>query len=247
MKLAIGIAHAAHRPERIESLGRMLGQLARHRPFVESLPGKPHEWSERLWRGTLEDAERADASHCLLLNDDVELCDNFMAVLERVIEARPVHLVGLYNSHYLAHEAVKRGLSWLTSRDGLVGIAYVLPTASLRAFLQWRATSLTDGTVEVLSEDQLLNLWAMAHGCYVNHTVPALVDHDVSVDSCYGNTQMRHPEVGPRDGMLSINWATDALHMGRQFLGNHNSLLDRVKGDRVELVRRHYEVAGDVV
>ncbi len=241
MRLTFSIAHAAHRPERIESLGRMLAKLRGADVFVESNPGKPHEWSLRQW----EAACRTDATHAVLLNDDLLLCDNFIGAVTQVALARPSHLVNLYNSSDLAHEAQRLGLSWLTSPDGLIGNAYMLPVPALRAFLDWRASSLTDGTVETLSEDQLLNLWAMVQGCLVWSCVPALVDHDTTLPSCFANTQVRKPAVGPRANMLDVNWSTDALHTGRVFAGNHSYLLTRVKGERLPLVRRYYELAGD--
>ncbi len=247
MRLVASIAHAAHRPERAATCERMhaalcQGDIAVH---VEAAPGRPHEWSERQWRGAIGAAEGREATHALLLNDDMVPCDSFLAALDRVVAARPNHIINLYNTHPLAREAQKRGLSWLTSPDGLIGNAYVLPVPALRAFLEWRAAELEPGTVEGLSEDQLLNLWAMATGAIIWHTVPALVQHDTSVPSCYGNTQMRRALVGPRADMLAVDWDTDALHTGRIFAGNHHALLTRVRGDRLARVRRFYELAGD--
>lgn len=256
--VAISVAHAAHVPERADRCKRMLGQLGFfrgdwsgtivHSAHIETHRGPPHEWSLRQWQGALAD-ERA--AHALLLNDDLILCDDFLATLERVIEARPNHIINLYNTHALAHEAVRRGLSWLTSVDGLIGNAYVLPVPALRAFLDWRENALTTGTVEELSEDQLLNLWAMANGFLIWHTVPALVDHDTSIPSCYGNIQMRRPAVGPVGGatathrMQDVDWTTDAVHVGRVFNGNHKALLTRVKGPRGPLVGAYYRCAGE--
>lgn len=249
MKLVFSIAHAAHRTERVASLDRMMraiiSPLMSDSLYIAAESGKPHEWSLDQWTGAVRRAAACDGTHAVLLNDDLVLCPDFMGVLEQVIAARPTHVVNLYNTHPLATEAQKRGLSWLTSVDGLIGNAYVLPVPALRAFLGWRASSLTAGTVEALSEDQLLNLWCMQYGALIWHTVPALVQHDVSVPSCYGNTQLRTATVGPRPGMLAVDWNTDALHVGRVFHGNHNALLTRVLGPRLPLVTRYYQLAGE--
>jgi hypothetical protein len=245
VKLSVSIAHARHLPGRTASLARMMPPLADVSPvwFYDGI-GKPHEWSLRQWENALREP---GATHALLLNDDLILCPNFLAVLANVIAARPAHLINLFNCHQLATDAQRRGMSWLTSSDGLIGHAYVLPVPALRAFLAWRESALIGDTVEVLSEDQILNLWAMVHGCLIWHTVPALVEHDTSVPSCYGNTQCRSATVGPRAGMLDVNWDSDALHIGRVFAGNHHALLTRVKGDREHLVRRYYELAGEAL
>ncbi len=250
VKLAISIAHAVHRPERRRTLTPMLDALADRQNYthLECAPGKPHEWSERQWGGAITMSTLGSGcTHALLLNDDLVLCDGFLAVLANVIAARPNHLINLYNCHKLAHEAQARGMSWLTGNDSLIGNAYVIPIPSLRHFLHWRETALTPGTVETLSEDQLVNLWAMAHDIRIWHTIPALVEHDLSVPSCYGNTQCRSAEVGPRAGMLDINWETDALHIGRVFAGNHHALLTRVTGDRAKMVEAFYRYAGDAL
>ncbi len=244
MSFVISVAHAAHRPERVASYKRLAQSV---RPdYVAREPGKPHEWSSEQWCGALDKAFKYSATHCVMLNDDVIPCVGFRDVLAEVIKARPAHLINLWNCHELAKEAQKRGLSWLTSVDGLIGNAYVLPVASLRAFLEWRTTSLIDGAVEKLSEDQLLNLWAMQHGALIWHTVPALVEHDTSVPSCYGNTQCRSATVGPLSDMSKVNWESDAVHIGRVFKGNHSLLLTHVKGDRLPLVKRYFQLAGDV-
>jgi hypothetical protein len=67
------------------------------------------------------------------------------------------------------------------------------------------------------------------------------------VPSCYDNTQCRQATVEPAGAMLDVKWDTDAIHNGRVFQGNHNSLLTRVKGDRKKLVRRHYELASEAL
>lgn len=249
ISLAISVAHCAARPERVETL-KSMEQVIRADPYggaicIEAAPGKPHEWSFRQWKG----AVNRSRSHCVLLNDDLILCKDFLAIVRKVIEARPNHLINLYNSHDLAHVAVERKLSWLTSVNGLIGNAYVLPTEHLRAFLEWRAHNLTPGTIELLSEDNLLNLWAMEQGALVWHTVPALVDHDTSVPSCFDNTQVRKPTVGPLPDMSAVDWNTDAIHVGRAFRGTHQYLLTKLESahgpGRRALIERYYAIAGD--
>lgn len=240
--LGISICHAAHKPERKPTLNKMLEALKGQSVHVEDKPGKPHEWSERQWRYAVS----LGCTHAVLLNDDVVLCEDFVEVLTKVIQAKPGHVINLYNTHHYAHQAYAGGKRWLTSPEGLIGIAYALPTSSLVEFLEWRETALMPGTVEVLSEDQLLNLWVMSKHALVWHTVPALVDHDTGVQSCYGNVQLRKPEVGPKPGMIELDWNTDGVHQGRQFQGNHWSLIRFMKPEYRD-VERAYLIHCDVV
>lgn len=238
MKISVSIAHAPHKPGRKEALERLLSQLGScdsYSVWIEESPGKPHEWSERQWLRSLRDKE---ATHCLMLNDDVISCESFMKRLYGVLAARPNHIVSLYNQQPLAKEADAKGLRWITSRDGLIGNAYVLPAHVLRHFLEWRSSALVPGTIETLSEDQLINLYAMAHGFDIWHTVPALISHDETVPTCYGNAPVKCA-VPPRDPMPT-DWDTDGLDAGRWFRGNHHALVQRLK---VPLYERYWEAA----
>ncbi len=243
MIIAFSIAHAAHRPEREAVYRRLRNSLCAEYVHIESAPGKPREWSERQWRGGLA----LDTTHVCCLNDDVIICPDFIPTLERVIAAQPDSIIDLRQSHELAKEADKRGLRWITTNEGMLGQAYVLPSRVLRDFLDWRENALVPGALDALSEDRLINLYAMQHEGLIWHCVPALIDHDVSVPSLYGNENdgIRRPVVLPREGMAELDWNTDALHAGKLFLGNHYSLLTHVKGPHTrERIERYYAIAG---
>ncbi len=243
MSIAFSIAHAAHRPERKAGFQRLLGQLDGESVVISDEPGPPREWSERQWLAGLSAKER----YVCCLNDDIVLCPDFIGTLWKVIEAQPGHIIDLRQSDDMAALADGEGKRWITSVDGLVGQAYVIPSDALRAFLDWRASALVPGAVDALSEDQLINLWAMEQGALIWHCVPALVSHDNSVPSCYGNERdaERHPRVPPREGMADLDWATDALHAGLHFRGNFYSLLTKLKQPHtVARLNRYFDIAG---
>lgn len=239
-KLSITIAHAAHAPERKATLGRMLEKLPSY-TVVDTTPGKPHEWSLAQWKRGLE----GEPTHCVYLNDDLILCDGFEETILNILKVLPDNIINLYNTHNLSAEAYTNGYRWTTSPDGLIGNAYVLPANAVRILLDWRETALLDGVTEAISEDQLLNLWAMSRRAYIWHTVPALVDHDTTVSSLFGNVQLRRPCVGPKPDMPSLNWKTDAIHTGRTFTGNHWGLIKCLKPGLRD-IQHAYELHRDV-
>jgi hypothetical protein len=247
MRVAAVITHAAHVPERAGPLSRLLAQLpesADKKVTVYSEPGKPHEWSLGQWKLGLAQ----DADYLLFLNDDMVACDDVWAVLDRVLEARPEHIINFYNTTDMAITAQEKGYNWVTTPDGLIGNAYLFPKGALEDFVGWRE-SLPETTYTALSEDQLINLWCMQHGYLVWHTVPALFDHDTSIASVYGNTQLRRPTVPPRADMPT-DWNTDGLHAGRMFTGNHWYLIRKLPWEwvvRDRLIDRAYELEADKV
>lgn len=251
---AVSIANAAHVPERKATLEALLGQLDQGRDarvklvHTEARPGRPHEWSEWQWRAALESVpplSLGEASHCLFLNDDVTLCEDFWKVLTAAVEARPRDILSLYCSHPAGPEMRARGAAWYTSPDGLIGNAYVLPRGLLVAFLDWRRTALVDGAVETTSEDGLLNLFAMATGRLIHHTVPSLVDHALPDASCYGNEEnpARRATVPPEPGMLALDWTRAPEATGRFFHGSHWRLLTALRPDtwrQTDAIRKAY-------
>lgn len=250
----VSIAHAAHREERRAAHRRLTLALDREGlPYVTaSTPGNYDVWSLEQWRLALEWNESGmgdRCTHAVFLNDDVTLCDGFHATLKAAVAAQPESLINLYNNHCLAVEADRRDLRWLTSRDGLLGPAYIMPIPMLHDFLGWRATALVDGATKRLTEDQLVNLYAMSRGLYTWHTVPSLCDHDTSLTTNYshlGNKPHR-AMVGPRTPMPT-EWKTDAIHIGRVFTGNHWALLTQIKPEQWRehrLVERAYEIHTD--
>jgi hypothetical protein len=223
MKIAVSIAHAGHIAERKPLLERLLKDLGSNfaHVHVEGDKAPPHVWSERQWLATI----RSGVTHGLFLNDDLFLCDHFAETLARVVEARPNDVISLYCSDERARHIVGR---WYTSREGLIGNAYVVPIQVLCEFLAFRKRDLVESCVETLTEDQQLNLFCMATGRKVWHTRPSLVEHDVSIASCYGNegNAARTAAIGPWKNMHHLDWtASAAPHLGRFFRGNHQYLL----------------------
>lgn len=235
----VGITHAPHATEREANLHKLRSYCWGRWPvYVEDKPGKPHEWSERVWRGALsladwstehapDDGTSVQTTHALFLNDDVSLCSDFAEVLTAAIAAKPDEVVNLYQEHEYAAVAAREGLRWVTSPDGLVGTAYVMPIATLRHFIEWRKVALRDGAVERLSEDQLINLHAMCCQRHIWHTVPALVDH-LPFETLFPGNRKHRPMVTPWSEMPR-DWDTDSKHSGRIFKGNHWALLTQIK------------------
>ncbi len=96
ISFSVSIAHASHKPERKPILAKMVDAMAFREGddrsgymsgtpdswlelSIEDGPGKPHEWSLRQWEKAIE----KNRTHCVLLNDDLHLCDRFINVLHK--------------------------------------------------------------------------------------------------------------------------------------------------------------------
>lgn len=167
--------------------------------FDERLPN--HEWAAKLWAWAAEQ----DASHALVLQDDVIPAPNFWPALRAMVEAVTDQVICLEVIHPAACALADEGHRWFTTSDALVGVGYVMPTTLLRAFLAWRSSALKPdairpakpGEVQEINEDTLLSLWCLATGRRIWHPIPTLIDHDTSMASSYANDghQGRRPAV----------------------------------------------------
>lgn len=229
MNIVVSICHAAHLPERKPVFQRLVGQLGDTWPvhvISDKLP--PHEWSVLQWGAAMN---HPGATHGLFLNDDVVLCDNFHEILEQVIAAYPNDVISLYASDPKSAKVRSR---YYSSRDGLIGNAYVIPVPLLEKFSQFRQVDLMPFAKTHLSEDQQVNLFCMANGLKIRHTVPSLVDHDVTVVSTAGvqwerSQPARKAVVPPQPDMHRMYWGPQQTpHLGRFFKGNHWYLLKAI-------------------
>ncbi len=139
-------------------------------------------------------------------------------------------LTSLGICHPLARNALDTGLHWVTTPDVPAGCGLVWPAGAEDAFLDWERANLVEDPAPNTAE--AVSLWLMVQGALLWHPVPSL--------------QAGPYTVQPTPDMESINWETDALHLGRQ-TDAYKLLLSKVKGDRLPLVRRYYELAGDVL
>jgi hypothetical protein len=197
MSISVGISHTPWIPERVASLARLLESL-NHDDFTLFADREPnHVWSERMWSW----AAGTKATHCLFLQDDVQIAPNFWCALSAMLAAASHRVIGLETAHSAARLIAAEGGRWCTTTDGLIGVGYVLPREQLLAFLRWRRTELEAGALEVISEDTLLGLWCAVTGHNVLHPIPTIIDHDTSLASTYGNDRHanRRPVVTWKD------------------------------------------------
>lgn len=186
------------RGTREQSFARLKSQLESGMPHdrldvrVFDEPAPNHVWSGEMWAaGAL-----SPQSHFLQLQDDVVVCDDFWRALDILVQARPNEVICLQATAPELRMCAAEGHAWATNTAGVIGVAYVVPTPALREFVEWRA-ALPATTVEAITEDTLLGLWCAVTGRRIWLPIPTIIDHDVTIESTYGNDNHPHrrPEV----------------------------------------------------
>lgn len=212
MTLSVAISHSPWVPERVESFKRLctwleignapdwtcLNQHVSSHVAIFQDREPNWSWSEKMWSWAASTA----ATHCLFLQDDVIPMPGFWDALQAMVEANPDAIIGLETAHPAAAVLRDEGANWMTTADGLIGVAYVMPRETLKKFLLWRSSALKPGAVEAVSEDSLIGLYAAWHGLRIWHPIPTIIDHDTTIASTYGNE-------GHKNRRPSVKWDED--------------------------------------
>jgi hypothetical protein len=216
--IALAVPWCPWIPERVESMNRLRAALGvsqdekanrllmPYREFTDRAPND--EWSEKVW----EWLSTTSAEWCLQLQEDALVAPNFWPALHAILEALPedADVVGLQVPHRAAPSLAREGVRLFTTADALIGVGYVVRRSALFDFLIWRGTQLRAGwrkpvppkNLPELTEDTLLGVWCLATGRRIYHPIPTIVDHDVSMQSVWGNDD--HP-----NRVATVRWDGD--------------------------------------
>lgn len=220
---SLAIPHCSWIPDRVVSFSRLIAQLdgvefEGDRIFAEKAAN--HVWSREMWSW----AAHQSATHFLQLQDDVELCPDFIDALRACVSAYPNEIIGLEAADPFIKLLANEGRRWATTSDGLVGPGYVIPTRVLPELLAW-VDALKPGASESIGEDTLIGLFCLHTGRRVYHPIPTLIDHDTTIASTYGNDSHpnRRPAVTWKDEPevqldSDVAWKRGSLrHIGRMY------------------------------
>lgn len=219
-QFALAIPHCPWDPHRVQNLSKLKERLeirndhdecdhARVSIFASVGPTPNWIWSDKLFRWLAEQ----DTEWSLQVQDDVLLVPEFWDVLKAAVagaETAGAEAISLFTIAPPAPHFAHQGCNWLTTTDWMVGPAWLVKTKFLRdQFVPFRDRRLRTGWNEPdpqtkrlrsgLNEDTLLGLGCAAFGKRIWNPLPALVDHDTSIGSTYGNA-------GGKYNKSSFNW-----------------------------------------
>lgn len=206
------IAHAAWADGRPASLDKLHYQIKDAAVITSQKPEHASLWARRVW----EHCATIDDDVCVL-NDDVELCDDFASVLAAACEAIPDKTLALHCTAPVAESLRAAGQHWLTSY-WCTGPGYVLrkgQAASLLAF----AGSLPPGMLWAGNEDLVIMRWAWYRQEPIWHMIPAPVKHRTDVPSTLGYDH--HPLRQTQVFGSNMDWSGGAaLHVECPWMPN---------------------------
>tara|TARA_R100000988_G_C4006326_1_gene172891 strand:+ start:3442 stop:4140 length:699 start_codon:yes stop_codon:yes gene_type:complete len=123
-------------------------------------------------------------THHLVIQDDVELCEQFIQTVKKCIETYPEHPLGLYANRKICEEAKNQDIRWCQIPDGTWGQAIVLPQSMIAKFLKWEKNHILPN---FKWDDSRLAMFLVDQKIPAMCPMPSLVNHAGADSSIVGN------------------------------------------------------------
>ena len=114
-----------------------------------------------------------DKEFVMVLQDDIELCDNFVECCNKIVDAHPDKIISLFQFLITSMEAVQNLPSPYVSlgHSGASGQGIIMRTEWLNDCLsEWETSGL-------MGDDTNINAWAEKSGKEILTTIPAILQH----------------------------------------------------------------------
>jgi hypothetical protein len=216
VRLSFAITHMNTRPDRRRMVADMLHKMggpsvidreaARWQITRDTGKGL---WANH-WRSWASGMLATNATHHMVMEDDLILCNDFLAGVKEALSWAPHGPVSLYANRAIMAECRARGSSWAEIVDGCWGQALIMPTDQVVEFIRWDREFLK---ASAYAYDSRLAIWSMYTNKSVWCTAPSLVEHAGAGSSTLGYSNSRRTArwfIGESASALGIDWSKDA-------------------------------------
>ena len=203
---SIAIQHTPHDGNRRSWVKSMLEKFRAERPdlCVAIVADSERQGSWPTYLRTLR--ATAGAKHHLVLNDDITVCQDFLASVDKVIQARPGQIISLYTNSPWVPTARARGQAWI-EKSLVASPALIWPTALIHEFIDWERFHIRN---DFHWEDARISMWLHKTRRPAFATVPSLAQHlgcQASLVGLNGRSKVATWYVGDHRSALGIDWS----------------------------------------
>ena len=141
-KLSIAIMHCPFYEERKTIVQKIINQLGKANILNELEDfAVIEDWKKRgVWHTAKKSWEfclSTDATHHLVIQDDISLCNDFIHTVKELIKVFPKKIMCLYANRKICEQAKEKDIRWIGIADGIWGQACLLPKEETENFLEW--------------------------------------------------------------------------------------------------------------
>lgn len=119
-------------------------------------------------------SDTGDATHLVVFQDDVELCNDFINICEQIIAAHPDKIVSLFPFDYQMYsdQYENIGTPYL-SVDIMSGCGVIMPVQYIKPCFDYIKSEFDDK----IEDDMGIKKWAEHAGVDIITTIPAIIQH----------------------------------------------------------------------
>lgn len=122
----------------------------------------------------LKSFENTDVTHVLVLQDDADLCDDFLPILQRCCEKFENAVWSLFSSRVKSEDR-KTASPYIRIRGyGVYGVGIVFPMKYFQDFMDWQKECVPEGFEH---DDVVIGEYCKQNGIDVMSTIPSLLQH----------------------------------------------------------------------
>lgn len=165
----------------------------------------PWHTAQRCW----VHGQSTGATHHLVLQDDIEVCDDFLLGVLECINAYPDNPISLYANRKICEAAREQDARWCRIPDGVWGQGIVMPVNQIQSFLEWQDRHIKKSFPH---DDTRLAMWMVDQRLPAMCPQPSFIQHRGASRSIVGQSDKRKvARWFQKQTPLSLDWKNGAV------------------------------------
>lgn len=123
---------------------------------------------------------RFEISHRIVLQDDIEVCNNFKQIAAKIIKAHPDKIIALFPWDFYLKMVINKNPTlvnqtpYIANSKHVTGCGFILPYKYISQYIRWAEKHCHDAH---FYEDHAWFDWAKENNVTILNTIPALIQH----------------------------------------------------------------------
>lgn len=133
-------------------------------------------------------SDHGDATHALILQDDIEVCDGFLDICKTIIDTHPDKIVSLFPFQFLRKDERLNNISTpYVATFGLSGQGIIMPVEYIKPCFDYIKIVYNDD----VADDTGIASWAFSTRTDIITTIPAILQHIGDISALDENRPIR--------------------------------------------------------
>lgn len=145
-------------------------------------------------------------THRLVLQDDVLLCDNFLEIMNRIVNTHPEFIFTLYCPRLRFEDAIPNSPYIIIKGCNTWGPGNMMPVSYIKPIFDFVDAELGH---DFPFDDGIYSWWAQREKVYIASTIPSTVQHLCPTESTLGyNNKSKVSKVWAGNDLSGVNWSS---------------------------------------